>query len=476
MAIFGIWIYFIFILLIIVVMILKKNPVFIGGLGLIIVGIVEQSNIFTGIQVVFRALLMTATDFLSVILLIGLVSSMTTLLRDIGIDKLIVKPFLMLKKPLYAYWVLGIVLWLLTLFLWPTPAVTLLGVVILPVIKNSGISPLGLASGLCIFGEGLGLSGDFIIRGAPSLLAKAAGIEVQSIIAASVPIVFGSGIVAAIVGFIRLMKLQGSDEKIFETRKEFEYINNGVKDSEKIIESSFISNSAKTLGGNTNKKIKARMFAIITLVVYGLMVIELLRAGIRGDSAAAVIGGTTFFVLLSGAIYLNWKSSFNTFVKYFQEGMRFSMGVFAPIVVIAAFFLLGTSEGNRIILDGNGIGYLEKLAFGLSNIIEITKVSAVIIVLMVAILGAMSGSGFSALPLVGGISVALGNTANISVVSLAVFGQVVAVWTGATVIPWGNAAVVSAITKITAVRIVRQNVYSWLAAVIFACIYTVFSL
>jgi hypothetical protein len=95
----------------------------------------------------------------------------------------------------------------MSLFLWPTPAVTLLGAGILPMISNIGINPLGLAVGLCIFGEGIGLSGDFIIQGAPGLLAKSAGIELMVVIQKSIPLVLGSGLLAALMGFWQLTRL-----------------------------------------------------------------------------------------------------------------------------------------------------------------------------------------------------------------------------------------------------------------------------
>lgn len=451
----SIWIYFVFIFLIIVTIVLQKKPILVGALGLLAVGVIEKKSFFTGIQVAFRALLHTATDFLPIILLIGLVVGMTKMLKDTGTDKLIIKPLLKLKSPFLIYWGLGLVLWGLTLFLWPTPAVSLMGALILSVLANTKISHLGMAVGLCVFGEGIGLSGDFIIQGAPELLGKAANIEVASIIKASLPVVLGSGLAAAFVGYWRMLKMN----RLLETPKE---------------EMGTEKNSVKKVYNNQAVKQKRNnsLLAVLVATLYFLAVIWLLTAGIRGDDAAAATGGVTILVIIAGTLINDYRTSLNTFGKYIQEGMRFSMGVFAPIVVIAGFFLLGTAAGTEKILVKTGPGYLEQLALGLSAIIALNKLTCLIIVIIVAVLGAMSGSGFSALPLVGGTAAALGQAAGQPIVSLAVLGQIVAIWTDATIIPWGNPAVVSAVTNTETGNVVRQNVFCWLAAIVFASIWT----
>ncbi len=459
---YGLVIYSLFIVLIILMIILKKKPILIGALGIIAVGIGETGDIFNGIQIAFRGLLFTATDLLPIILLIGLVVGMTNMLRETGTDAIIIKPFLRLNNPFWIYWLMGLFLCFFSLFLWPTPAVTLLGAVILPIISNTGINPLGLAVGLCIFGEGIGLAGDYIIQGAPGLLAKSAGISVSSVIMESIPMVLGSGLLASLIGFWKMSKLN-------EQRKD---IRQGSQQVRKEARHHALPSEVLDQTSTPTGQKKRSILAILTVGIYGVTVIMLLNSGLRGDSAAAATGGITIILLILGSVITNYRTSLNSFVQYIQSGMRFSMEVFAPIVVIAGFFILGTENGNEKILQELGPGYLEQLSLQLSQIITLNELTCSLIMVFAAIIGAMSGSGFSALPLVGGVAAALGQASGIPVVQLAVLGQVAAIWTDATMIPWGFPAVVSAVTRTEAVHIVRQNILPWLSAQVFIIVWT----
>lgn len=464
------WIYFLFILLILLTIYFKKSPVLIGAFGVLTVGIIDSKNFFAGIQVAFRALLQTATDFLPIILLIGLVVGMTRMLKETKADTIIIKPFLRLKKPFYIYWSVGLLLWVLTLFLWPTPAVSLIGAVILPIIHNTKLSPVGLALGLCIFGEGFGLSGDFIIQGAPGLLSKAAGIEVGSVVRTSLPIVIGSGLTAGVIGYFKLLSLTKKEKLIKAKVTDINHKKTKLitkYQQEKLEE---LSEPSKLL--NT----RIRFLSWLVIILYLLVIIYLLKAGIRGDSAAAATGGATILIIILGTLIINYKNSLTSFVSYIQDGLRFSMGVFAPIVVIASFFLLGTETGSEKILFRAGPGFLEQFALGISEVISLNIFTSILIVMAAAILGAMSGSGFSALPLVGGIAAALGEAGGVPVIPLAVLGQITAIWTDATMIPWGFPAVVGAVTDTEPLEIVRHNILSWLGALLFSAVWIYFML
>ncbi len=62
------------------------------------------------------------------------------------------------------------------------------------------------------------------------------------------------------------------------------------------------------------------------------------------------------------------------------------MEVFAPIVVIAGFFILGTQGGNEMILLNSGPGYLEQFSIGLSGILTLNALTCSVIIIFVAIL------------------------------------------------------------------------------------------
>lgn len=467
----GMLVYFAFILLIIIAISFKKKPVIIAAIGLLAVGVLDTGSFFGGIQAAFRGFLLTAADLLPIILLIGLVVAMTGMLKETKTETILIKPILKIKNAAYLYWLAGVMLLTFSLFLWPTPAVSLLGALILPLIHRSRISPLGLAVGLCIFGEGIALAGDYVIQGAPSLSARSAGVALEQVLRQSLPLVCGSGIIASLIGFRMMMVQQKKNIPAYVVADNRERLD-GQKGEEQQKEFDVLSPIKQN---HQIQKRKRMILALAAVAFYLLAVIWLIYGRLRGDSAVAVIGGVTLLVLILGTILTDYKTSFNTFGRHIQTGMKFSMEVFAPIVVISGFFLLGTHSGYENVLLHQGAGYLEQLAYKLSGIVVLNKYSCALLVMLTAVLGAMSGSGFAALPLAGGIAAALGQAAGISAVPLVVLGQVTAIWTDAAVIPWGFPAIVSAVTQTEAAQIVRLNVLPWLAALCFSLIWTLFS-
>lgn len=76
---------------------------------------------------------------------------------------------------------------------WPSPAVALVGAVLLPAALKAGLSPMAVACAMNLFGHGFALSGDYIIQAAPRLTGDAAGLPVAEVMSASVPLVLIMG-------------------------------------------------------------------------------------------------------------------------------------------------------------------------------------------------------------------------------------------------------------------------------------------
>lgn len=454
------WIFLVFIVLIILTLILRKPPILPAAIGLFGVGLANNGDIIGAIQVSFRALSLATGNLLTVILLIGIVVALTRLLRETEADQVLIKPLLRIRTLGIAYWAIGLAMWILTLFIWPTPAISLLGAVAVPALAKVGINPIGIAVSLTIFGEGLGLAGDFVIQGAPSLLSKASGIPVHTLLAASFPVVMLSGLLAAVTGRVVLY---------FYINKEVEQQTSIDRNDRKYKNSSDIG-SLEKLPVLKPRRIKA--IASIVVVSYLLAVLFILTWKIRGDGASALIGGVTLLILCLCTLLKDGKNAFSTFMDYIKEGLRFSMGVFAPIVMMSSFFFLGTKFGYQQILHQEGLGFFSDFAYALSDWIPLSKWSVGSLIVLVAILGSMDGSGFSSLPLVGGISVALSQAAGIDAVPLAVLGQVVGIWTGAALIPWGFTAVTAAVTGVDVHQLVKYTLPSYLSAVIAAFVWT----
>jgi len=463
------WVFLIFVVFIILTLVWKKPPVLAAAIGLFAVGFAYSGDPLESIQISFRALSLATTNLLSVILLIGIVVGLTRLLKDTGADQRIMKPLLRVKRLSTAYWLIGIAMWVLTLMVWPTPAITLLGAVVVPALKKIGINPLGLALSLTLFGEGMGLSGDFIIQGAPSLLSKATGIPVSVILSASLPIVIGSGLLATLTGSLLLkFKLEPDSGSSF--------IQGNLPKPLNMLKAEDVK---KTLDTENIGKIATRQSRIITLIVifcYGMTVFFMLFLKIRGDAASALIGGTTFLILCIGVLIQERRKAFTSFVGYLKEGLRFSTGVFVPIIVMSSFFFLGTKAGFQQIFHKDGLGFFSDFAYLLSEFIPLNPWTVGGLIVLVAILGSMDGSGFSSLPLVGGISIALSEAAHLPPVPFAVLGQIVGIWTGAALIPWGFSSVTSAITEVDPRTLFRLTFPCYLVAIITAFLWTMFKI
>ncbi len=158
---------------------------------------------------VFNSFIFAIVELIGTILIISVIVSMSTILGgETGISEIMISPFTkFIKTPTLAYWTIGILMMIISWFFWPSPAVALIGAVMLPVAMKVGLPALAVAMIMNLFGHGIALSGDFIIQGgAPKLTADAAGIEVGDLISASIPLVFVMGAVTTIIAFIILKR------------------------------------------------------------------------------------------------------------------------------------------------------------------------------------------------------------------------------------------------------------------------------
>ena len=67
------------------------------------------------------------TEFLGLITVIGLVVAMSKAMEDVGSDYIIMTPAAkIMVNPDVAFWILGFIMLIVTLFVWPSPAVALI--------------------------------------------------------------------------------------------------------------------------------------------------------------------------------------------------------------------------------------------------------------------------------------------------------------------------------------------------------------
>jgi len=180
------FIYILMTILIIVVLLLKKEIVLPCVLGIFLMGFFSSGNLIKTIQIMYNSLVASATEFLGIIVVIALVVSMSKTLSSIGADELMIRPLMKaIKTQKIAFFVVGCVMLIASWFIWPSPAVALVGAILLPVALKAGLPAIWAAVAMNLFGHGIGLSSDYFIQGAPAITAKAAGLSTTDIMKAS---------------------------------------------------------------------------------------------------------------------------------------------------------------------------------------------------------------------------------------------------------------------------------------------------
>src|SRR5699024_483299 len=107
-------------------------------------------------------------------------------------------------NPNIAFWATGIVMLIISMFFWPSPATALVGAVLLPISLKVGLPAIGVAVAMNLFGHGVALSSDYIIQGAPNITASSAGVEATELMSSGVPLVMVMSVVTITIAFIML--------------------------------------------------------------------------------------------------------------------------------------------------------------------------------------------------------------------------------------------------------------------------------
>ncbi|WP_406241623.1 hypothetical protein ACF3M2_10055 [Tissierella carlieri] len=418
------YVYLLFTLLILGVMIKKRDTSLVCILGVFILGIIATSSLSQAIMGVFNSFIYAIVELMGTILIISVIVGMSTILTKTGINEIMVSPFTkLIKNPTLAYWVIGILMMIISWFFWPSPAVALIGAVMLPVAVSAGLPALAVAMTMNLFGHGIALSGDFIIQGAPKLTADAAGIPVSQVISASIPLVIVMGVVTTITAFI-FLKRDLKSGKIKAEEKVNRFKN---KEEEDILKNILTMKTKKTL-------------AVVTPMLFGIDVIIMFVANLQGGDATALIGGTAIFILVLVSLLVHKGKALEEITKYLVSGFKFGFEIFGPVIPIAAFFYLGDDGFLKVIgefLPEGSQGLVNDLGIALANIVPLNAgVGAVTITSVGAITG-LDGSGFSGISLAGSVARLFGAAIGKGVATLTALGQIAAIWVGGgTLIPW----------------------------------------
>jgi hypothetical protein len=417
------WIYLIFIFLIIAVMVMKRDTSLVCIAGIFLLGLFATTSLYQSVMGIFNSFIYAIKELLGTILIISIIAAMSKVLMETGINEVMVSPFAkLIKTPTLAYWVIGILMMVISWFFWPSPAVALLGAVLLPVALNVKLPAMGVAVAMNLFGHGIALSGDFIIQGAPKLTADGAGIPVGEVVAASIPLVFVMGIVTTVVAFWLLKKDMKS----------------GALSTDNLMLPSIskVDKSDMNLLSHGSKK----LLAILILILYVADIIVMYFAKLQGGDATALIGGTSVFILILVSMLSQKNKGMEKIMACMIEGLQFGFKIFGPVIPIAAFFYLGDSAMASIfgdVLPKGSNGLVNDLGVVLANLVPLNATVGAVTLTTVGAITGLDGSGFSGISLVGPIAKLFATSIGAGVATLTALGQIAAIWVGGgTLIPW----------------------------------------
>jgi hypothetical protein len=416
------WIYVSFIFLIIGFMVMKRDTSLICITGIFLLALIATSSLSGAVSGIFNSFIYAITELLPTILVISIIVGMSKAMTATGINDVMVSPFVrLIRTPALAYWVIGLLMMVMSWFFWPSPAVALLGAVLLPVAVRVGLPALGVAMAMNLFGHGIALSGDFVIQAAPKLTADAAGLPVQEVIGASVPLVIVMGAVTTITAFFLLKR--------------------DMKNGTLTVQSTNIPSSSSQQDEKLSLSLRAKRFiALIIPILFIIDVWAMFQLNLQGGDATALIGGTSVFILVLIALIAYKGKGLEQTTNYLIEGFQFGFKVFGPVIPIAAFFYLGDSGFQAIVgdfLPKASEGIVNDLGIALASIVPLNAPIGAITLTGVGAITGLDGSGFSGISLAGSIAQLFSAAIGAGAATLTALGQIAAIWVGGgTLVPW----------------------------------------
>ena len=424
--------YLIGVIVILAVMVLKKDTPAVCIAFLFILGLIGLKSVTGGIITVFSAVLYAGREFMEVLATIALVTSLSKCLKDLGSDYLMMVPMAgIMKTPSLTWWILGLTMFLFSLFLWPSPSVALVGAIMLPFAVKAGLNPLAAAMAMNLFGHGFALSYDVVIQGAPAISAGAAGLDTSSILRQAWPLFWMMGIVTVLSAYV---------------------LNRSQLDAR----GPRLSIQAEPSRPQGHKK-AALFLAVFTPIAFAGDIILMLLCGLKGGDATSMVSGTALLITCLGALLGFGKQSLEKVTGYVTEGFLFAIRIFAPVIIIGAFFFLGGEGITSIIGEGFTRGIMNDWALWLAQNAPLNQYMAALIQMVVGGLTGLDGSGFSGLPLTGALARTFGTATGSSVPVMAALGQITAIFVGGgTIVPWGLIPV-AAICNVSPLELARKN-------------------
>ncbi|MDA8353366.1 MAG: hypothetical protein M0Z65_09340 [Firmicutes bacterium] len=433
-------------LIIILTMLLRRVVVLPALAGTFLVTSIYSGSLVTGFQAIFNANLVAAGELFNIFLIIAFMVALLRSLRDLGADRSMMRPMgRMMVNGHLSFFLLAGMTYVLSLFFWPTPAVPLIGALLLPSAVRAGLPPIGGAVAIAIAGQGMALSSDYVMRVAPTLSAKSGGLDPAQVADQALFLSLVTGAVALLIAYGMLHKRIGKREGLPESVFSWEEPDRNRK-----------------ADGSPWRKPFAVLVPSSLLAVMAYMVYSKVSGTgtLEGEGGAALIGGVAAMLLMAATLAHNRRQAVNRIAEHLVEGFLFAFRTMGPVIPIAGYFFLGSGDFSGAILNiDQGPPFLFDLVRAGQTLIPESGVLTVFGVLVIGMITGLDGSGFSGLPLTGGLAGSLAGP-GIDPTTLAAIGQMGSIWTGGgTIVAWSSLVAVAGFAGVSVTELVRRNFF-----------------
>lgn len=517
------WVYLAGILVILATMALRKNIVVPAVVATFLTALTFSGNIVIGLSSIFNASLVAAKELFNIFLIIAMVTAMLGALRQLGADRMMVAPFRrVMRAGTSSFLVLAAVTYVISLFFWPTPAVPLVGAVLIPVAIRAGMSPLSVGMVIAICGQGMALSSDYIIKVAPGISAAAAGVDADSVADKSLVlslIVGGTALVITYVTQKRTWRTPSpdllveweaeADRGIGDARAKSEPLDdpaggsgavrpvqpepvggpNGGGERSATATAVLVSTSdpsgAEDLEAEKGRRGTAKAFAMLVPLVYLAFIVYLMLGKftevvppLKGGEAAAIVGGIAALILFVAAASTDRGSFLETASDHLVDGLVFAFKAMGCVLPIAGFFFIGNPDFAGPILGLPSGAPGPAILFDLVTVVQghlpqnafVTSFG----ILLIGIVAGLDGSGFSGLPLTGALAGALGPAVDVDPATLAAIGQMGNIWSGGgVIIAWSSLVAVAGFARVPVLDLARKCFLPVMAGLVLSTVFAV---
>lgn len=501
------WIYLAGILVILATMAIRKNIVVPAVTATLLTAWAFSGSLITGLSSIFNASLTAAKELFNIFLIIAIVTAMLGALRQMGADRMMVAPFRrVMRAGTSSFVVLAIVTYVISLFFWPTPAVPLVGAVLIPVAIRAGLAPLSVGMVMAICGQGMALSADYIIKVAPGISAKAAGVDPDAVADKAMVLSLIVGLTALAITYVtqRRSWRTPSPDLLQEWENEADRrptdspadpelepgAGSAVGSTVGVVAPQPLAAPSTNGGGSATatavvtptavlpgpvqesepirNMFSAKVFALLVPLVYLCFIVYLMLGkftdivpGLKGGDAAAIVGGLAALLLFAASATNDKRNFLETSSEHVVDGLVFAFKAMGIVLPIAGFFFIGNGDFSAAILGlpsgSPGPAFLFDLITAAQSHLSPNPVVTAFSVLFVGLIAGLEGSGFSGLPLTGSLSGALAPVVDMDPSTLAAIGQMGNIWSGGgTLVAWSSLVAVAGFARVPVLRLARK--------------------